>query len=135
MTFSPVAKHDLESWTDQIDPLLERMAARSGGRFTAEHLYEGLASGRCWLAEIGGWKAAMVVKPINWPTGLNELEIVGLAGDGLPEWQDAMLSAESIARKLNFNRLTVPHGRKGWARVCKGWRETGVILERDLFDG
>lgn len=135
--FSPIPKKDIEAWTDQIDPLLERMAERSGGRFTAEDLYAGLASGLTWLAEIGDWRAAMVVKPINWPTGLNELEIVGLAGDGLPDWQEAMFSAERIARELHFDRLSIPHGRRGWVKPClaHGWRQAGVIMEKDLFNG
>lgn len=131
--FRPVRRGD---WTSQIDPLLEKMAARSGGRYSAEHLYDGLARGLTWVAEIDNWRAAMIVKPINWPTGLNELEIVGLAGDGLPEWQDAMFSAERIARDLHFNRITIPHGRKGWVKPCEahGWKQTGVILEKDLWD-
>lgn len=125
------------SWTDQLDPILEKMAAASRGRYTAEHLYDGLTNGLTWVAAIDDWRAAMIVKPVNWPTGLNELEIVGLAGEGLPEWQEAMFSAETIAHRLHFNRLTIPHGRKGWVKPCAahGWKQTGVILEKDFYDG
>lgn len=137
MTFRPIEKGAVASWSDRIEPLLEKMVARSGGRLDADGVYASLAAGNYWLAEISNWQAAMVLNPINWKTGLNELEIVGLAGDGLKEWESAMFAAESIARDLNFHRLTIPHGRKGWTKLCapRGWKETAVILEKELTDG
>lgn len=137
MTFNPISKDAVCSWTDKLDPLLDRMVARSGGRYTAEGIYARLAAGDLWLAEVGNWKAAMVLQPINWETGLNELEVVGLAGDGLKEWEEAVYAAESLARDLRFHRLSVPHGRKGWSRgaMAHGWKEAGVILEKVLTNG
>ena len=137
MTFNPIRQEAVASWTNKLEPLLERMALHSGGRYTPDHLYEGLASGLCWLAEIDNWRAAMVLKQVNWPTGLRELEIVSLAGAGMDEWGEAVFSAESIARDLRFNRITIPHGRKGWTKPCisHGWKEAGVILQKDLADG
>lgn len=137
MTFTPISRSAVSDWADEIDPLLEKMASRSGGRYEAKHLYSELASGRLLLAEIGGWRAAMVLKDTQWPTGLTELEIVGLGGEGLSDWKEAMFSAERIAKNLGFDRLSTGHARKGWLKMCAahGWKETGVILEKDLFNG
>src|SRR5690606_22906813 len=106
MSFNPISRSALCSWTDRVEPLLKQMVARSRGRFHVEHLWEELVAGNMWLAEISNWKAAMVLKPMRWPTGLNELEVVGLAGTGMDEWRDTMFAAESLARDLHFNRLT-----------------------------
>lgn len=137
MSFTPISREAVQSFDKKLDPLLERMVKRSGGRLDIEGLYASLAAGSYWLAEVDNWRAAMILNPINWRTGLNELEIVGFAGDGLAEWEETVFSAEKLARELHFNKLSIPHGRKGWARLCKahGWRESGVILEKDLHDG
>ena len=137
MMFTPIAKAAVASYADHLDPLLAKMAARSGGRYTAEHLYDGLAEGRCWLAGIDGWRGAAILQAHNWPTGLNELDVLGVAGEGLREWVEAVVELESIARKLNFHRLSAPHARIGWVPFAlkHGWRKAGVILEKELFRG
>jgi hypothetical protein len=135
--FNPISKAALASFDAKIEPLLVKMVKASNGRYNYEGLYGALASGEHWLAEIGNFKAAMVLGPVRWNTGLNELEIIGLAGDGIAEWKEAMFGAETLARELNFHRLSIPHGRPGWAKVCApfGWKERGVILEKDLLNG
>lgn len=137
MTFNPIPRSAISSWSEKIDPLLQQMVARSRGRFHVEHLWEELAAGRLWLAEIADWKAAIVLKPSNWPTGLNELEVVGLAGTGMDEWKDTMFAAEKLARDLRFDRLCTGEDRPGWERVAKpyGWKRAGVVLQKDLLNG
>jgi hypothetical protein len=135
--FNPIAGDAVPSWVNKIDPLLAKMAASSGGRQTPEYLYDCLATGKFWLAEIADWRAAAVFRKINWPTGLNELEIVGIGGEGLKDWANAVVDMERFARSLHFNRLSTPCARGGWLPFAKkhGWRQAGVILEKDLSDG
>lgn len=134
MSFNPIQKAAVPSWAEKIDPLLKKMAERSGGRLDSDGLYAALANGDYWLAEIGNWRAAMVLNPVRWATGLNELEIACLAGDGMSEWEQAMFDAETLARDLRFHKLSIPRGRRGWRKICeaRGWKETGVVLEKDL---
>jgi hypothetical protein len=137
VTFNPIAGDSVSSWSNKIDPLLAKMAASSGGRQTPEYLYESLAAGKFWLAEIDNWRAAAVFRRINWPTGLNELEIVGIGGEGLRDWANTVVDLERLARELSFGRLSTPCAREGWLPFATkhGWRKAGVILEKDLSDG
>ena len=135
MMLAPVKLGEVDDWIEKIDPLLERIAAESRGTLSTEGIWANIAQGHWWLAAINDGKAIVVLEPIRFLTGKNVLEIVGLAGDGMKEWESAVEELEAVAKKLGFHRLRAG-GRKGWARVAArhGWKETRVIVEKDLFD-
>jgi hypothetical protein len=126
---------DLDNWTDRIDPLIERIAEESRGTLSTHGIWANIAQGHWWLAAINKGQAIVILEPIRFLTGKNVLEIVGLAGDEMKAWEDSVHELETIARGLGFHRLRAG-GRRGWARIAAkhGWKETRVIIERELYD-
>lgn len=133
--FAPVKLDEIEDLTDQIDPLIEKIAAASRGTLSAAGIWANIAQGHWWLACVGNGKAIVILEPISFITGKRVLEIIGLAGDEMKEWESAVAELETTARKLGFHRLRAG-GRRGWSKIAArhGWTETRVIVEKDLFD-
>lgn len=135
MTLRAITLEEVPGWEDRLDDLIEKIVERSRGELSTEYVWATIASGEWWLAVVNDGKALVIVQPIRFKTGLNLLEIIGVAGEGLDEWEDSVGELESLARELGFHRIR-GRGRKGWGRVATrhGWKETGVIVERDLYN-
>lgn len=117
-------------------PFLVQIIEGSRGRLDADSLGREMEAGRYWLAvAVRGdeVRAAMVLQPIRWPTGLNELVLM-LAGDGLNEWGRFYPAIEDTAKALGFHVLCDAGGRRGFGRFLskRGWTEAGVMFEKDL---
>jgi hypothetical protein len=131
---APILSDEIATRIDGFAPLFEKIAAESRGTLSTEAIRDTIRAGNWWLAEIANGQAAVIVEPINFKTGMRVLEVVGIAGAGMDEWAVAACrELENFARSQKFHRLRAG-GRRGWARIAPkhGWRETRVIVEKDL---
>ena len=118
-----------------LDSLIERIAERSRGTLRPEDIWATIGAGIWWVAVIDGGRGAVLVEQTTFKSGIKVLEIVGLAGDGIREWEGAVADLETLARRMGVDRLRAI-GRKGFAPFAAkhGWKEVGVVLEKELFD-
>jgi hypothetical protein len=62
-------------------------------------------------------------------------DVWGACGSGSYKDMAALLDAiEQWAQSIHCERMKI-QGRRGWARLFKEYRQTGVILEKELVDG
>lgn len=133
MLFRPVPRSKLDLYA--YDELFDRIAAKSRGTLSTDVIREALDSEKWGLAELGEGLGIALLNSITFKTGLRALEIVGLAGDEMRAWREAVSEMEVFARHSGYDRMTAG-GRKGFERVSApfGWRMTHVVVEKDLFD-
>lgn len=125
---------ETEEWEDRIDELIDRIVGASSGTLSSEGIWGLIAAGKWWLVAINGGQGLAIVEPMHFATGKKVLEIIGVAGDDMKEWENAIHELEFVARKLGYHRLRAC-GRKGWARVAArhGYEVTRVVVEKDLW--
>lgn len=118
---------ELASRWPEIEPLLRKATARTGGRYEPIHVLQMAMAGRAgfWLIEDDGALIAVAVGEVRqWPTGLKDLDIPFVAGRRLGEWWPLFVEeTEARARALDCAAVTSACGRRGWARF---WRAHGV---------
>ncbi len=131
----PISPEEADEWGEKLDGLITDIANASRGTLSPENIWGRIASGQWWLIAISGLRGVAILEPIKFDTGINVLEVVGLAGDEMKEWEGAAEELEKVARHMGFNRLRAC-GRLGWAKVAErhGWKRTRVIVEKDLYN-
>lgn len=112
--------------------LLEKIAAESRGTLSVEAIEANLASGK-WALICPRDGTAFVIEEYTTSTGMKIAEAVGVAGDSMDGWFEAVSKIENEAKARGIQRLRGV-GRVGWAKVAKkfGWKMTSVVVEKDL---
>lgn len=122
---------DLEWATREFErvwPFLEPAVERTGGAYDKACVWKAIESQKAQLWP--GIKSAVVTEVISYPTGLKSLT-QWLAGGDLDELIKIEKVLEKFARKQGCVRVEII-GRKGWKRALDGYRETGIVLAKDL---
>ncbi len=135
MTLALIPYDETSEWGERIDELIDRIAEHSSGTLSSERIGGLIAAGNWWLVDINNGQGLAIVEPLHFETGKKVLEIIGVAGDDMKEWEGAIHELEFVARKLGYHRIRAC-GRKGWAKVAArhGYEVTRVVVEKDLFD-
>jgi hypothetical protein len=128
-----VSRETLPEWLGKAAGHLAKIVEGSGGRLSESTLRAALEAGDYWLAvvEDGACRAVIVCQPINWATGLSELHILGLTGEGMADWLWLRPELEAAAKARNFDIVSAG-ARPGWTRIVKDWAVTHVTIEKDL---
>lgn len=73
---------------------------------------------------------AAVAQRLVWPTGLVELEFIGLVGKHVDKWIHLDAELKAKAKEMGYDVIR-PIAPPGWSRFLKGrgWKMTHVILE------
>jgi hypothetical protein len=130
-----LAPADIDAYAARLTPLLERIADREGGRYTAEIFLAFARRGdwQLWVASEGEAVTFIcATEVVKYPTGLQVLIAQFAVGTGGrsrgASWQKPVLAwAKSVGCELAEGTF-----RKGWRRVLPGWRCGYVFLEREL---
>lgn len=135
MTFAPIPTDSVAVWEDAVAPLITRLVNESRGTLTDEAVWAQIASGEWYLAIVNDGATVVILDEYTSPSGIKILEIVGIAGENMADWENAARELEDIARERGVNRLRAC-GRIGWGREAKkyGWKMTRVVVEKDLFN-
>lgn len=114
-----------------VEPLL-RPAMERSGEMPISDLLAALYQGRfvLWLAWGAGLEAAAVTEIADTING-RVCCIVACGGRDRDRWIGLRARLEHYARSEGCRQMRI-YGRKGWARVLPDYRETRVILEKDL---
>lgn len=78
---------------------------------------------------IVGEKSAMCVEGLQTP-GMRILHI-WLAGGDLDELREGEKKFSGEWKKVGFNRISIT-GRSGWKRVLSGYKQTAILLSKEL---
>lgn len=84
-----------------------------------------------WLAWIEPEIAGVAVTQISNTEGGKVCVIVACGGSGINSWVSLISAIEKYAKDEGC-RCTRIFGRKGWARLLKGYRTARVVLEKDM---
>lgn len=117
----------LEEWP-KASRLLRRSIEMSDGRLSHITVLDALLNRemQLWLAPQG----AMVTQVVTYPTGLKVMLLL-LVGGVMKSWLHLLPQVEDWAREQGCEMSELPRGRKGWARILKGYG-TMVFMEKQL---
>lgn len=82
-----------------------------------------------WLAVVDNQIRGALVTQMQTTERSKACEIIACGGDGFSEWADLLSMIENYARLFGCNRVRFT-GRKGWARLIKGYTVEQVVMER-----
>lgn len=120
-----------EIWP-HVEPLLKPAMVRSGEMFMAD-LLRSLCDKRMllWLAWDGAEIVGTCVTELSETINGRICVIVAMGGKDRKRWIHftKQLEGFALAEKCRAMRL---YGRRGWKRVLRDYRETRVILEKEL---
>ena len=126
-----VTKETLGDWFEKARPLIQQIAEGSLGRHTVETLRKELEAGTYWMAVAAeeSVRACLIATSTTWGTGLKEIVVIGLTGNGMKAWLHLEDGMRAAAKKEGA--VLKAYARPGWARVLKsrGYKMTHVILE------
>lgn len=127
-----------EIWP-KVAPLLRRATVRTGLSAFADIERDILhGSALLWLA-ISSEGGAAVIDAVA-STSLQQTDagkvcvITGCAGGNMRRWLPLITRIEAYAKAEGCRCLRI-FGRKGWLRVLDGYRETSVVLDKQLSGG
>lgn len=117
-------------------PVLSPAIRRSEGAFDAAHVWSELVQGNAQLWPL--WKgretqvkrSAMVTRIEIYPSGRKAV-LGWLAGGEMDECRTMQGWVEDWARAMGCERFEII-GRRGWLRALEGFRESQVVLTKDL---
>ena len=113
---------------------VERFTEKTGGRYSPASVLSKLltADMQLWIVVEGKEISAAVITQISvWDTGLKSLVIVGIGGDGLPNWIHLIERLEEFGREKDCSFVEL-HGRQGWRRALPDYELTDSSLEKRL---
>lgn len=87
-----------------------------------------------WLVWDGTEIAGAVVTEVAVTINGKVCVIVAMAGKDRARWLHLTRQLEDYARTQDCRAMRL-YGRRGWKRVMRDYRETRVILEKDLTNG
>jgi hypothetical protein len=131
----------LDSFSEQVIPLLEKAADRSNGRYSGNDFWEMIKDGshQLWLTvdddkEIIGATSTTIYANKN----LSVMEIIAHGGTSLDNeyLAEVMRNLEEFAEDNNCDVIRII-GRRGWIKVLDsyGYHSPHVVLEKELTDG
>ena len=115
-----------------VKHLIRRAVLRTNLSHTADIERETLeGDGLLWLALDGGHIKAAATTVLAATDTDTSCILTACGGDDMPAWLPLLGRIEAYARAEGCARLRI-YGRKGWARVLSDYRNTHVILEKEL---
>lgn len=111
----------------RVWPWLEK-AIEEPAAHRKEHVWAAIERGDAQLWTNDG--AAVVTEIAVYPSGLRSLN-AWLSGGELDAVRELDARIDAYAREKNCRTRTII-GRRGWLRALPGYRETGVVLTKDM---
>lgn len=123
-----------EVWP-HVEPLLATAMLRSGEMTMADMLSR-LQDRRLllWLVWDGTEIVSALVTELAQTISGKVCVIVAMGGKGRDRWLHLTSQLEEFARAEGCRAMRL-YGRRGWKRVMRDYRETRIILEKDLIHG
>lgn len=123
-----------EIWP-HVEPLLKTAMLRAGEMTMADMLAR-LQDRRLllWLVWDGTEIVSALVTELAETISGKVCVIVAMGGKGRERWLHLTSQLEEFARAEGCRAMRL-YGRRGWKRVMRDYRETRVILEKDLIHG
>ena len=127
---------DLVGVWGEVEPLLDRACAYSGGAFSTESVRALVDTG---VMRIIAYKtnerisSLVVVTITQASTGLRLFEILLASGEGMRDWLNFEDTIKNYAKQFGCHRMRAIT-REGMQRTLRHWRRTAVVLELDLDD-
>jgi hypothetical protein len=109
-------------------PYLAAAILRYGKTHSKADVWEQIMTGKAQLHPLP--KSAILTSIEKYPTGLKELRF-WLAGGDLSELVQYEPVASGWGREMGCDRSSII-GRKGWIKALPEYRETGMLLVKDL---
>lgn len=120
-----------EAWK-LVGHLIARAMRRAGiGDAAPVHAAVMAGSSLLWLAWDGQEITAAAVTELTEARGRKVCTIVACGGNDRARWLHLIEGLEDFARAEGCKATRII-GRKGWSRVLPAYRQTAVILERQL---
>lgn len=135
MNFAGIPSAEVDFYWHEALPLLTPAIERNGNH-TAESILIGLkrADLQLWCAfEDGKMIMAGVTEIADYPKTRQCLLFL-CGGERMDLWLEALPYVEQWALEQGCHKVRVD-GRKGWARTLDGYRERGVVIEKDIANG
>jgi hypothetical protein len=116
----------------RVAPLLCRATAKTGLSAFAE-IERAILSGTAllWIAWNGSAIEAAASTSLQQTDAGKVCVITACAGAGMTRWLPLIRSIEAYARDEGCTCVRI-FGRKGWARVLDGYRQTHAIIDKRL---
>lgn len=122
---------EVEHRWGEIAALVGRAVAENGAWYTTDSIREAAKAGDMQIWRISGPERLLgvgVTEIRNYPSGRRICWIFALAGVEFDSWAHCIDTIKEWA-KANGCHSVAMHGRKGWVKKLKGWRELAVVLE------
>jgi hypothetical protein len=119
---SPEAKFE-HAW-----PSLAAAILRYGKTHSKEDIWQQIKDCKAQLHPLP--HSAILTSIETFPTGLKEVRF-WLAGGDLTELRDYEPVVAAWGKEIGCTRVSIA-GRRGWHRALPGYRETGVMLVKEL---
>jgi hypothetical protein len=128
-----IPAHLIDEVWDEVRPWIERACSRNRGKYDADDIRTGLASGedQLWVWKSPTAFAVGITRLSNYPK--QRVCTIRIAtGTNSREWRDeAVRTIEKWAKANGCDAMELC-ARKGWARHLKGYDMTHVYLEKPL---
>ena len=128
-----VAPEQVDDAWPAVEYWIEDALKRSGNLYLPEDIREECKRNamQLWLvAHEHNIKAVVVTCVIEYPRK-KICQILICTGEGREHWQEMIALLEGWAKENGCDVMR-PIARKGWARLLKDYRQTHVVLEKDL---
>lgn len=111
---------------ERCKPWLEAALEYNGGYQTLDDVWAGVSTGVFIL--VPGYKCAIVLEP-----NLVRKKVMNffLAGGDLEELKELESKIARRCKEEGFDSMTIV-GRRGWVKRLDGYKETAVVLEKQL---
>lgn len=137
LTFHGIPSDRVDEFWHLIEPVLMPVILRTDGRHTAVTTRRSVIDEKFQLwagfadETLTACKFAVVTQTVTYPTGIEELEIVFCSGDVIPDSLPLLKLIEAWAVSVGCTKSSLI-GRRGWSRVLKDYKESAVVLQKDL---
>lgn len=120
---------------DKLGPYFMIFESMSKGRWTADVLDEMVRDGRaqCYVAWDGDDACACALSEVvGYPTGVDWVRILAVAGEGRGEWPSLMEQFLEGAKRSGYAGVEM-YARTGWARALKGRMGNMINVYEEVF--
>jgi hypothetical protein len=117
-----------------VAPLLDRALQYSRGQYTLPQVADLIDTGQWVLWGVvgpDGLEAVFVTEIDRDPASGPVLQVVLMGGENTGLWLHLEPVVADYAKARGCVRMLLI-GRRGWSRVLRHWRQTAIVLERDL---
>lgn len=113
---------------ERCAPWLQAALDHNGGELTIEDVWQAILEGE--LTFWPGKNCAIVLQFVTYPR--KKVMNWYLAGGDLEELREMEKFGTQWARENGIDAVVI-YGRRGWLKRLDGYRETGTIMEKDLW--